>query len=76
VVNALVKINDDTNRVLNAVKAIYGLKDKGEAIEFIVEKFSENAQQPLLKKSFVTQIEKARKQKSIQVDNFASRYGL
>lgn len=75
-VNALVKINDETNRVLNSVKAIHGLKDKGEAIEFVVERFCEASQEPQFKKSYVDEIKKAKKQKPITVHSFASRYGL
>ncbi len=75
-VSALVKINNETNRVLNSVKAIYGLKDKGEAIEFVVEQFSEKQKEPQFKKSFLKDIQKAQKEKSIKVDSFASRYGL
>ena len=36
-VQALVKIDENTNRVLNVVKAQHNLKDKGEAIEFVVD---------------------------------------
>ncbi|MBS3107834.1 DUF2683 family protein [Candidatus Woesearchaeota archaeon] len=35
-VQALVQIDDNTNRVLNIVKATYNLTGKGEAIEFVV----------------------------------------
>ena len=38
-VKALVKISDEVNRVLNIVKAKRGLKDKGEAIEFVVKQY-------------------------------------
>lgn len=75
-VNALVQLNDETNRVLNSVKAIYGLKDKGEAIEFVVEKFSEYSSEPEFKKTFLADIKKAQSEKSIKVENFANRYGL
>ncbi|MBU0497899.1 MAG: DUF2683 family protein, partial [Candidatus Thermoplasmatota archaeon] len=36
---ALIKLNENINRVLNIVKAKYDLKDKSEAIEFIVKKY-------------------------------------
>jgi hypothetical protein len=40
-VQALVKLNGNINRVLNIVKAKYNLKDKGEAIEFFVNRYIE-----------------------------------
>ena len=35
-VSALVELDNNTNRVLSVVKAKYGLRDKGKAIEFCV----------------------------------------
>ena len=35
-VQALIELDKNTNRVLNIVKAKYELKDKGKAIEFLV----------------------------------------
>ncbi len=40
-VHALIKIDENTNRVLNVVKAKYNLRDKGEAIQIVVEKYIE-----------------------------------
>ncbi|MDP2749961.1 MAG: DUF2683 family protein [Nanoarchaeota archaeon] len=75
-VQALVEINDDTNRVLNVVKAKYDLRDKGKAIEFVVHKYIEVENEPELRPEFVENIKKIEKQKSIRVDDFAKRYGL
>ena len=75
-VQALVEINDNTNRVLNIVKAKFDLKDKGEAIEFIVSNYIESENDPELRPEFINLIEKIKKQKSIKVDNFANRYGI
>jgi hypothetical protein len=76
VVQALVEINDNTNRVLNVVKAKFGLKDKGEAIEFVVSEFIEFENEPELKPEFIEKINEIKKQKSIPVSNFAKRYRL
>ena len=75
-VQALVEIDDNTNRVLNVVKARYGLKDKGQAIEIVVGKYIEEEDEPELRPEFIEKISKIRKQKSIRVKNFAERYGL
>ena len=40
-VNALIKLNLRTNKILNVIKAINDSNDKGETIEFIVEKYIE-----------------------------------
>ena len=73
---ALIKLNQNINRVLNIVKAKYDLKDKSEAIEFIVKKYIEYENEPELKPEFVKKINKIKKEKSIRVDDFAKRYGL
>lgn len=75
-VQALVKIDENTNRVLNVVKAKYNLKDKGKAIEFVVDKYVEEEDEPELKPEFIEKIKQIEKQKSIRVNDFAKRYGL
>ncbi|MCJ7696892.1 MAG: DUF2683 family protein [Thermoplasmata archaeon] len=75
-VQALVKLNDNINRVLNIVKAKYNLKDKGEAIEFVVNRYIELEGEPGLRPEFIEKIEKIKKEKSIRVDDFAKRYKL
>ena len=73
---ALIKLNENINRVLNIVKAKYDLKDKSETIEFIVKKYIEYENEPELKPEFIKKINKIKKEKSIRVDDFAKRYGL
>ena len=75
-VNALIKINDNVNRILNLIKAKYGLKDKSEAIAFVVGNYIDNENEPELRPEFVEKMRKIQKQKSIKVNNFAERYGL
>ena len=73
---ALIKLNENINRVLNIVKAKYDLKDKSETIEFIVKKYIEYENEPELKPEFIKKINKIKKEKSIRVDDFAKRYSL
>lgn len=75
-VQALIKLNENTNRVLNIVKAKFGLRDKGEAIEFVVSEYIETEDEPELRPEFIEKIEQIKKQKSIKVNNFAKRYGI
>ena len=75
-VQALVELDENTNRVLSVVKAKYGLKDKAEAIQFVVEKYIEEENEPELKPEFIQKMKQIEKQKSIRVKDFAKRYGL
>lgn len=75
-VQALIEIDENTNRVLNVVKAKYNLNDKSQAITLVVEKYIETSGEPELKPEFIEKIRKTEKQKSIKVKDFAKRYGL
>ena len=74
-VQALVTLDEETNRVLNVVKAKNGLKDKAEAIEFVVHKFVE-LEEPELRPEFINKMKRMEKQPSIRVKDFRKRYGL
>jgi hypothetical protein len=75
-VQALITLNENTNRVLNIVKAKFDFKDKSEAIEYIISKYIEYENEPELKPEFIEKIKKIKKEKSIRVDDFAKRYEL
>ena len=68
-VQALVEIDENTNRVLNVVKAKYGLKDKGEAIQIVVEKYIEEENEPELRPEYLEKLQKIRKGKYIKFNS-------
>ena len=73
-VQALIEIDENTNRVLNVIKAKYGLKDKSQAVEFIVKEYVELEEEPDLKPEFIEKMKEIEKQKSIRVKDFSARY--
>jgi hypothetical protein len=75
-VNALIKIDENANRILNMVKAKYGLKDKGEAINLVIKKYIEQEGEPELKPEFIKKINEIERQKSIKIEDFSEVYGL
>ncbi len=52
----MINIGDRSNRVLNIVKAKYGLKDKSQAIDVVVSKYEETFLEPELRPEFVKRI--------------------
>ena len=68
-VQALVKLDENTNRVLNIVKAKYGLKDKGEAIQILVERYIEEENKPELRPEYLEKLKKIRKGKYIRFNS-------
>lgn len=76
-VQALVEIDENTNRVLNVVKAKYGLRDKGEAIQVVVERYIEEENEPELRPEFIEKIRKTEHQKGIKfksINELRKRY--
>ncbi len=65
-VQALINLDENKNRILNIVKAKYGLKDKSEAIGIIIEKYEEEVLEPELRPEYLEKLEKIRKGKYIK----------
>lgn len=65
-VQAVVHIDEHANRVLNVLKAKYGLKDKSEAINLVVVEYEEHLLEPELRPEYLEKLEKIRKQKGIR----------
>ena len=74
-VQALIELDENTNRVLNIVKAKFGLNDKSEAIKAVIQYYIEHEAEPELTPEFIERIKKAEKGKFITVHNFAKHYG-
>lgn len=75
-VKAIVDLDERANRVINIVKAKYGLKDKSEAINRMVLEYEEILLEPALRPEFVAKMRKRSKEKTVKVADFAKRYGL
>lgn len=73
---ALIMLNEKENRVLNLVKAKYGLKDKSAAVEAVIAHYIGCEGEPSLREEFIAHIQKAEKGKFVRVDNFAKHYGI
>ncbi|MAG19984.1 antitoxin [archaeon] len=68
-VQAMININENVNRVLNVVKAKYGLKDKSAAITLVVEEYMNEVLEPELRPEYIEKLEKIKKQKGIRFKN-------
>ena len=74
-VNALLKLNENTNRVINIVKAKYGLKDKSEAINIITQQYEEGLLEPELRPEYKNKILKITKGKHYSQKEFNKLVG-
>jgi len=79
VVQAIIDISNDANRVLNIVKAKYEFRNKSEAINFVTIEFGQELLDPELRPDFIEKIKIIEKEETITVGNiedFKKRYGL
>ena len=76
-VQAIINISEKANRVLNIVKAKYGLKDKSEAIDTMAEEYQQFVMEPELRPEYIKKALKIQKQPAIKigtVENLRKRY--
>ncbi len=70
-VQAVIDIPERVNRVLNVVKAKYGLKDKSQAIAIVVNEYEEEFLEPELRPEYLEKLNKIRKEKGIPFKSMA-----
>jgi len=75
-VQSLIELSEDTNRVLNVIKAKHGLRTKSEAIELVTQAYAEELMEPELRPAYAKKLEKIDDERSVPVRNFGKRYGL
>ena len=76
-VQAIINISEKANRVLNIVKAKYGLKDKSEAINTMAEEYRQSVMEPELRPEYIKKALRIQKQPAIKVgtvENLRKRY--
>ena len=61
-VQSIVNLGEREDRIINIVKGKYGLKNKSQAINFVIEKFEESNLEPELRPEYVKKIKKIEKE--------------
>ena len=69
-VQAIINIEEHTNRILNIVKAKFGLKDKSEAIDMMAEQYEKEVLEPELRPEYKTKLTKIMKGKHLSRAQF------
>ncbi len=69
-VQAMININENANSVLNIVKAKYGLKDKSEAINLVVEEYKVTCLEPELRPEYKKKLQNIVKGKHLSREKF------
>lgn len=69
-VQAVININENVNRVLNIVKAKFGLRDKSEAINLVVSEYEQTTLEPELRHEYKNKLDKIVKGKHLSREAF------
>jgi hypothetical protein len=75
-VQAIINIDEKTNRVLNILKAKYGLKDKSQAIDLMAQQYEKEILEPELRPEYIQKMKKRQKEKTVEIKNFKKHFGL
>ena len=79
-VKAIIDIDKETNKLLNLLKAEYGLKDKSQAINRMAEEFKRFVRvDPEVRPEYIRKLKRIQKQRRIRIgslNDFRKRYGL
>jgi len=78
-VQSIIDITKDANKVLNIVKAKYDFRKKSEAINFVAIEFGQELLEPELRPEFIEKMKIIEKEEVIDIgtiENFKKRYGL
>ena len=70
-VQNIITIGEREDRVLNIVKAKFGLKNKSDAVALLAKNYEENFLEPELKPEYVKKLERIQKEKGIPFRNMA-----
>ena len=70
-VQNIIEIGEREDRVLNIVKAKFGLKNKSEAIAVITQTYEESFLEPELRPEYSEKLQKLEKEKGISFKNIA-----
>jgi len=68
-VQNIIEIGEREDRVLNIVKAKFGLKNKSEAVAIITQTYEESFLEPELRPEYLEKLQKIRKGKYFKFDS-------
>ena len=75
-VQAMIQISKEVNQILNIVKAKYGLKDKSQAIEKVVQEYGHDFLDPELRPEFINKMQQRQREKTVKINDFDKHFGI
>lgn len=68
-VQSIIDIGENEDKILNIVKAKYGLKNKSQAVAFIVSKYEDAFLEPELNPEFIERLNKIKKERGLKFNS-------
>jgi len=65
-VQAIVNLGEYEDRILTIIRGKFGLKNKSDTVNFVIDKFGEEILEPELKPEFIKRIKGIEKEKCIK----------
>ena len=75
-VQAIIELEEHENRVLNIIKGKFGLKNKSEAVNFIIDEYEKELLEPELRPEYIEKMEKRQKEKTVKVKDPKKHFWL
>ena len=75
-VQAVINLNEHENRILNIVKGKFGLKNKSEAINLIIDEYEKEFLESELRPEYIEKMREQEKEPTVRVEDFRKHFGL
>ena len=75
-VQAVINLNEHENRVINIIKGKFGLRNKSEAIEYIINEYEKEYLEPELRPEYIEKMRERQKEDTVKVKNSRKHFGL
>lgn len=75
-VKAMIDIPQEVNHVLNIVKARFDLKDKSEAISYVVSSYGGEILEPELRPEFIEKMKKRQSERTVKISDFKKHFNI
>ncbi len=75
-VQAVITLNEHSNRVINIIKGKFGLKNKSEAIQWIISEYEKEMLEPKLRPEYIEKMRDRAKEPTVKVKDFKKHFGL
>ncbi len=75
-VQAVVNFNEHENRIINIVKGKFGLRNKSEAIEYIINEYEKEHLEPELRPEYIEKMKERQKEETVKVKDSRKHFGL